>query len=264
MMLTFLLVNCVGVLAYAVGWGTGVVARRRRGVVHAGASVVLLLLVFKTLLTWQPVWEATVFPVAWYVYLQDYWIAAIGLLFFGFVTPQMPVVWNRWVLAVIAGLVFARGIDHTRWILHPEQCGELLSADEHHHRTQTTSYTCAPCACVCALSYVGITATERGMAELCLTRTDDGTTAFNTFRGLLLSLEGTPYRVRFVSTPPETLLAKGVIAVIDWPQLRHAIAVVGTGDAVLVHDPLKDEPVIWSLDELRQRYGGTALLIEPR
>lgn len=250
-------------MVFVLGWLLGASARRCRAVVHGGAMVVLILLVFKALLTWQPVWEATLFPFTWYVYLQDYWIAAIGLLFFGFVTPQLPVVWNRWVLAVIALLVFARGVDHTWWILWPEQHGEMMSADDAHHRTQTTGYTCAPCACVCALSYIGISTTEREMAERCLTRAD-GTTKFNTYRGLLLSLEGTPWRVRMVSLPAESLQSKGTIAVIDWPQKRHAIAVIGTGSAVTVHDPLRDEPFTQELADLRSSYGGVALLIEAR
>lgn len=260
----FLLVNAVGALLFATGWLAGTVARRRRWVVIAGALTVLALLVAKSVLTWKPVWEANLFPVAWYVFLQDYWIAAIGLLFFGFAAPQLPVVWNRWVLGVVALLVFAGGLERTRWIAKPEVHGEELYADAQHHRTQTTGFTCAPCACVTALSYVGISATERGMAKLCLTRGEEGTTAFNTYRGLLLALEGSPWRVRLVAAPAEDLLVRGRIAVIDWPQLRHAITVVGTGDGVTMHDPLKDEPKPWDLDTLRVRYGGTALLIEPR
>ena len=262
-MTAFLLVQCCGIVGFFLGCLLGVIARRRRAVVHGGALAVLVMLVFKTLLTWQPVWEATLFPFTWYVYLQDYWIAAIGLLFFGFVTPQMPVVWNRWVLAGIALLVFARGVDHTWWILKPEKHGEMMSADVAHQRTQTTGYTCAPCACVSALSYVGITTTEREMAERCLTR-EDGTTIFNTYRGLMLSLEGTPWRVRMAKIPAEMLVSKSTIAVIDWPQIRHAIAVIGTGTAVTVHDPLRDEPFIQDVDTLRAKYGGIAMLIEPR
>lgn len=262
-MAAFLLVNAFGALAFAIGWVAGSGARRRRWVVYTGAITVLVLLIAKSVLTWKPVWEANLFPVAWYVYLQDYWIAAIGLLFFGFAAPQLPVVWNRWVLGAVAVLVFLGGVERTRWIAKPEVHGEEMSADALHHRTQTTGFTCAPCACVCALSYVGIEATERGMAKLCLTR-EEGTTAFNTYRGLLLALDGSPWRVRFVEAPPEDLLVRGRIAVIDWPQLRHAITVVGTGDGVTVHDPLKDEPMPWTIETLRLRYGGTALLIEPR
>jgi len=49
-----------------------------------------------------------------------------------------------------------------------------------------------------------------------------------------------------------------------FPDIRHAITTVGTGQGVTLHDPLQPQSKPLSRDELAERYGGIAILIERR
>jgi hypothetical protein len=258
--LPFLAINLAGVCGFCCAYG---LARCGRRWALVGAGAALALLVGKCLLTHRPVWEATLFPWSWYIYLQGYWLFLVALVFFGLAVPQLPVRWNRAVIAAIAIVIFVRGASATSWMAIPEHHGAEQFADEDHHCTQSTMYTCAPTSCVCALSYLGIAASEAEMARLCLTRAD-GTTIFNTYRGLLLALEGTPWRPRLVTAAVEDLVRDGVIAVIDNPDIRHALAIRGRGRDVRVHDPLCQAPQSWSLQHLRESCGSVAILLERR
>jgi hypothetical protein len=146
-------------------------------------------------------------------------------------------------------------------MLYLPMVGAEHHADALHQCSQTTGFTCAPTACVCALSYLGIDSTEREMARLCLTRAG-GTTRFNTYRGLVLKLEGSAWRAHMVKIPPEALCVPGTTAVIDFPEIVHAIAVHGVGDGVTLHDPLSRMPEHLSLARLRELYGGLAIVLE--
>jgi hypothetical protein len=145
----------------------------------------------------------------------------------------------------------------------PESHGELQGAGADHHYQQTTNYTCAPSACVSALSYVGVQASEREMATLCLTH-EVGTTVFNTYRGLSLRLVGTAYRARIVNRSVEDLAEAGVTAVVTELPGYHAIAVHGEGGSVTAQDPKVRRPLSWSIAQLKEHYYGTvAVVIEP-
>lgn len=257
----FLAVNSAGLAAFAIAW---LVARRgpRSAALVAGAALVLLIA--KAVLTWLPVWEAACFPFGWYIYLQSYWSPLIGLAFFGLAIPQLPVAWNRVVVALIAVAVFAFGAQRTWWMVSRPTLGDGRTPDAVHHLSQSTGYTCAPCAAAIAVSYVGIQVSERTMADRCLTIADQGTTPFNTYRGLILTLDGSPWRARMAYVAPATLCESGRVAVIDFPDIRHAITTVGDGRGVTLHDPLMHKPSTLSQDDLAERYGGTAILIESR
>jgi hypothetical protein len=259
-MLPFIVVNLLGLLA---GICACMLAFRGRRWAFALSAMVLAALVGKSLLTWKPAWEAALFPWPDYIYLQGYWIYAIGLVFFGLAIPQLPLVWNRWVVAMVAVLVSFWGLQSTWWMVSPERHGRDKGADALHHCRQTTHFTCAPSSCVCALSHLGIATTEREMAELCLTRAS-GTTRFNTYRGLMLKLAGTAWKPRMTETPVETLLTPGLVAVIDFPEEYHAISTIGNGDGVLLHDPLMSKPYRMTRDQLAELYGGLAIILEPR
>jgi hypothetical protein len=258
--LPFALINAAGIAAFAVGYACARLGRRWALV---GAGAVLALLLLKCVLSWMPTWEAALFPGPWYIYLQGYWIMLVGLLFFGLAVPQLPVRWNRWAVVAIAAGVALWGADRTRWIVQPEHHGREVYADANHHCEQSTPYTCAPTSCVCALSYVGVRVSEVEMARDCLTR-ETGTTVFNTFRGLVIALAGSPYRPRLVHASPEELSRPGVVAVIDDPGIRHALAAYGLGGTIRVHDPLIAAPRDTTLEAFRPHYGGVAILIEPR
>jgi hypothetical protein len=255
--LPFLLCNISGAVVFASGWLAGTHGRRV-GLVSAGCALAFLLL--KMVMSWEPVWEAAVFPWPAYIYLQGYWLYLIGLLFFGAAVPQLSVRWNRAVVCAVAASVFGAGIDATSWMIDPGIHGELKSADERHHYRQTTFYTCAPSACVSALSYAGIPSTEREMADLCLTH-DTGTTVFNTYRGLSLKLVGTRWRCRVVNRSVEQLIVGGTIAVVTELPGYHAIALYGQGSGVEVQDPMLLAPAIWTPVQLHEHLDGTVVIV---
>lgn len=261
-MLPWLLINLAGlIVALVAGWLAWRMPRARLPL----AGAVLLLVVAKSALCWLPVEEAALLPWTWYAWLQGWWIFALGAAFLAVALPQLPRQWNRGVVALLAAVVLACGGLETGWMLRQRPLGEELAPGPDRHLTQTTGYTCAPCAAAIALGYVGVAATERRMAALCLTREEGGTTPFNTWRGLRLAVEQAqaPWRPRLARVTPEELCAPGRIAVIDFPAIAHAITVVGRGDDVLLHDPLADEPRALARDVLARRYGGTAIILEP-
>jgi hypothetical protein len=261
-MIPWLLVNLGGLLLAA---GAAWLAWRTPRTRLALAGLVLALLVAKAALTWLPVEEAALLPWTWYAWLQGYWVFAIGAAFLGLAAPQLRVAWNRLAVGALAAVVLACGGLETAWMLRQRPLGEELRPDADRHLTQTTGYTCAPCAAAIALAYAGVPASERGMARLCLTREEGGTTVFNTWRGLRLALlqADAPWRPRLARVTPEELCEPGRIAVIDFPAIAHAITVVGRGDDVLLHDPLADAPRALARADLARRYGGTAIILEP-
>lgn len=260
-MVPWLIVNLLGLaVAVATAWLAWRMPRLRLAL----AAGVLLLLVAKSVLAWLPVEEAALLPWTWYAWLQGYWASAFGAAFLGIAIPQLPRVWNRYLIAALALVVLGLGAVETGWMLRQRPLGEEIAPGPDHHLAQTTGFTCAPCAAAIALSYVGVPATERGMARLCLTREEGGTTAFNTWRGLRLALAGTSWQPRLVRVTPEDLCAPGRVAVIDFPAIAHAITVIGRGEDVLLHDPLTYEPRSLSRADLGSRYGGTAILLEDR
>jgi hypothetical protein len=189
-MLAFLVTNAGGALLAVLCW---LVARRSRLAAVAGAVALCAALVLKASLSHRPAWEAALFPWAWYIYLQGYWLFAIGAAFFALAAPLMPLPRNRRAILALSATVLVAGGISTRWMVDLPEVGADRHADALHQCMQSTPFTCAPTSCVCALSCVGIDASEREMARLCLTR-KEGTTRFNTYRGLVLKLAGTPWR----------------------------------------------------------------------
>jgi hypothetical protein len=258
-MIPWLCVNLSGlVTCLLAAWLAWRIPRRRVLL----AACVLSLLVAKSVLTWLPVEEAALLPWTWYAWLQGYWVYAIGAAFFGLALPQLPERWNRIVVAAVALGVLGYGAAETGWMLRQRPLGEEIAPGPEHHLMQTTGYTCAPCAAAIALGYVGVPATERTMARLCLTREEGGTTVFNTWRGLSLALDATAWRPRLRRVTVDDLCVPGRVSVIDFPAIAHAITVVGRGEDVLLHDPLADAPRALSRPDLARRYGGTAIVLE--
>ena len=260
-MLPWLFVNALGLVGCLIALFVSLRFPRHRLLV---AGLALFVLVTKSVLSNLPVEEAALFPWPWYIYLQEYWVVFGGLIFLGLAIPQLPVRWNQIAVALVALGLLVVGGQWTSWMLGTEPLGAEVAPDSTHHLSQSTGYTCAPCACASAVSHVGVQMTERSMAAACLTRKNRGTTLFNTYRGLAIALGGTAWRPRVRRVTPDDLLVKDQVAVIDFPELRHAITVVGLGDAVTLHDPLLRYPIRMSRADLALRYGGIAVVLELR
>lgn len=256
----FLLLNTATLAVFVLMW---VAAQRGPRWRLVGAGIVLALIIGKSVMTWMPVWEATCFPFGWYIFLQSFWMPLLMMAFFGIAVPQLAVQWNRIAIALLAFCFYVYlGILGNWWMVSRPMIGDERVPDANHHVRQSTMYTCAPSAVAIALSYVGIVASERTMADRCLTVVERGTTRFNTYRGLILSLAETPWRARMAHASVTELCRNGQVAVIDFPDIRHAITTVGNGDGVILHDPLQPQPKTLSVEELTKRYGGVAILIE--
>lgn len=259
-MVAWLGLNLCGALAAIAAWSA---SRRSRRGAYVAAGILLAALVFRSILAWRPAWEGTLFPWPWYIYLQGFWTFLLGAAFMGLAIPLLRTRRLQLLVALLVLALLVRGGHATWWMVSFRAPGFPIYPDARHHLMQGTGFTCAPCACAMALGYLGIRASEREMAGLCLTR-QEGTTQFNTFRGLALRLEGTPWRARIRDLPAAALLRPGLVAVVDRPDLAHAFTVRGEGDHLLVHDPLRSGPQPWTLAEFARVYGGTAVVLEPR
>jgi hypothetical protein len=97
--LPYVLLNTAGIFVFMVAWWLTTFGTRWR---LAAAGVVLGLIILKSILTWMPVWEATLFPFSGYIYLQLFWMPLLIMAFFGVAAPQWAVAWNRVAIALIA------------------------------------------------------------------------------------------------------------------------------------------------------------------
>lgn len=260
--LLYLLLNGIGVLLFIVGYLCARLGKRWQII---AAGVILLLILSKSVLTWMPVWEATLFPFSGYIYFQSFWMPFLMMAFFGVAAPQLAVPWNRAALAGIAGILYVYlGVIGTWWMVSRTPIGSDTVPNAQHHLKQSTMYTCAPCAAAMAVSYIGQSVSERQMADYCLTVPQRGTTRFNTFRGLMISTENTPWTPRMAHASVAALCRDRQVTVIDFPDIRHAITVVGNGMGVTLHDPLHAKPLLLDAEDLAERYGGVAILLEKR
>lgn len=260
-LLPYLVLIGAGLAVFSCAW---LIAKRGVRWRLVGAGVILTGLLAKAAMSWLPVWEAAIFPFAWYIYLQSFVMPILMMAFFGLAIPQLSIPWNRVVVALIA-LGFYAYLGATNWwMVDPPMIGDVRIPDAQHHMEQSTMYTCAPSAAAIAVSYVGVEVSERTMAARCLTVAERGTAKFNTYRGLMLTLTHTPWRPRMAYVSADDLCRPGQVAVIDFPDIRHAITTVGRGDHATLHDPLWYKPEIISREDLAKRYGGVAILIEPR
>jgi len=243
--------------------GSTCIALRHKTLSKVILAIAFVLVVFKAVLHYEPAWEASLFPWVGYIYLQEYWLYPVAMLFFGLAVGHLPVLWNRVVVALVALAILSWGARQNLWIAFPETHGAEIRADTQGNIAQSTKYTCGPCACVSALSYLGVSATEREMARLCLTH-KTGTTVFNEYRGLVLKLQGTPYTVRIMKLSAKQLMTPGLTATVSIARGFHSVCVHGAGDHAIVHDPYVGQSLKWFEKKLREKYFPPAVVIVKR
>lgn len=243
--------------------GTWWLGRRwpRSGLWIAGA--ILLVQVGKVGLQWHPEWEAALFPFPGYAEWHGLWLWFISAGFFGCGAALMRIPRQRLLIAGLGLAVIAYGCIDNLWLVRPEVHGDDRVADTQHHCRQSTMHTCAPAACVMVLSRLGITVSERSMAERCLTRAR-GSSVFNIYRGLRLALPAETFDVAVRQVGPEDMARAGFLAVGGWSQISHAVCVVGTGTTVVVHDPLAPGPRTWTPAQVAERLTGPSVVVTRR
>lgn len=253
----FILTTALSVGAFVVGFVAGRSSEKNTALC-AGAALGLILA--KAFLHAKPSLEARLFPWVGYVYFQSYWLYPLGMLFFGVAISQLPVKWNRVVVAGIAFCFFGYSLWAERWMVLPTDDSSVQTATSDHHCRQTTSYTCVPAACVTLLSYWGVSATEGEMTRLCRTR-GDGTTTFNAFRGVKLKLRATDMRAAIVEMDLERF-RKLRKPVLFCDRRGHAtVMMYDQGDSVVIWDPLVSFRRLATLDSVRSSISGAGVVI---
>jgi hypothetical protein len=148
---------------------------------------------------------------------------------------------------------------------------------------QTTIHTCSAASAATMLEVLGIPATEKEMARLCLTRS--GTTWLGMYHGLSIKLMGTEYHVRFFQgtidqlvtvsrTHPVLLCCQLNEQVADeipeyvtedgWkPGVLHSVVCFGSrlGESFVIGDPSQPRVELWSRRDLQNLWSGTGLLL---
>lgn len=147
---------------------------------------------------------------------------------------------------------------------------------------QTTPYTCSAASAATLLHTHGIDATEREMAELCLTHR--GTNWMGLFRGLSKKTDGTPWKVQvfdvspgdnaqlpetaaiLVARLPDDLQNHELRETCGWiPGQAHSVTYLGNlnDDVLIVGDPAFGRE-LWRRSDLNLLWTGRGLRLVPR
>jgi len=216
-------------------------ARRSRKLATALVGAMLALLLFQDALDYVPEGAPRFLPWNWYALVERWWVLFPGMLIFGvgmqFLYPSR---WKRDALLVGAGLL----------ILHSAAVGWVMGRPSDLLGTvrpdgvclQTSGYSCSAASAAALLHAYGVTATEREMAELCVTCNGGlgagGTTHSGIMRGLRIKLEGAR-TVRVARPAYDGIPQPCIVALRLSPTLTHSVMVVRVAPTeVSVMDPL--------------------------
>jgi hypothetical protein len=216
-------------------------ARRSRKLATVLVGVMLALLLFKNALAYVPEGDPRCFPWNWYPLVERWWYVFPGMLIFGVGMALFHAsMWKRDALLVCAGLL----------ILHCAALGWVMGRPSDLLGTvrpdgvclQTSGYSCSAAASAALLHVYGVPATEREMAELCVTCNSGsgqgGTTHSGIMRGLRIKLDGAK-TVRVARPSYDALPQPSLVGLRLSPTLTHSVMVLRvTPTEVSVMDPL--------------------------
>lgn len=230
-------------LASASGFALagGFLARRSRRAATAAGGAMLALILVKLVAGRTPALEPRLFPWDWYPRVELWWHLLGGMFLFGAgLYVVRASLWKRDLLMVATGLL-ASYLAAAGWSLrgdHTRLCGTV---DRWGVCLQTSPYSCGPASAAALLRLHGVSATEREMADLCLTRPGNtlvsGTSDCGLARGLRAKL-GSRSRVEVTAPRYADLPVPCLVPVRLAPRLGHCILVVEAGETgVTVIDP---------------------------
>jgi len=213
----------------------------------------------KGLLEYRPDIEVSLTPFDWMLNFQPILIFIFGSTFL--VTAAYTYVKRRERMAVLvlAAVVYLYGAYALLPLGLPDRFGDDRVVAVDHHCRQSTLYTCGPTACMIALGYYDVIVTERKMATACLT-TNRGTTMIGAYRGLRIIGMKT-VSVKMEQLTPAMLMKFGLVSVVQ--SGNHMVCLVGTGDGVILHDPLHDKSSEWSQEDIEDRVSSVGIIITP-
>lgn len=236
--------------------------RRSRRLAHGIAAVFAVALCAKAALATRADWEWWLLPWPAYALVQGFVLYALAAAFFGAAASTLPVRWNRLVVLAVGLGVLTHGLHRHAWLAWPEIHGDDRRAGADHHVRQSTHYTCGPAACASALSYCGITISERDLAAACLTRCS-GSSLFDLYRGLVVTLRNCPFFVSIENPTADDVVAHRLLSIATNPGGGHALCFAALAGEVVVHDPLAPGPRTMTMEQLRAGFRGPAIVIRP-
>jgi predicted double-glycine peptidase len=233
----------IQLLGSALMTSAGALAVRRSlrlGTALVGGMLVLILV--KAGVSHFPAGEPRLFPWDWYPFVESWWHLFPAMFIFGAgMVIVRRSVWKRDGLLVGAGyLLLHCGVVAVLIGRPHEMLNGVVNAEGVCH--QTSGYSCGPASAAMLLHRHGVDATEREMADLCVTRSGgtkmSGTSDSGLMRGLRLKLKD--WATPVISAPPyEQIPVPALVAIQLSPSLCHCILVSAVEpDQVRVLDPL--------------------------
>jgi predicted double-glycine peptidase len=225
-------VAAAALMAAAGAW----TVRKSRGWATAAGALMLSLIVLKAVVGHIPAGEPKLFPWDWYPYVEPWWylVPAMFLVGTGLIIVRESA-WKRPALLAGAGLLLAR-TGAAGWVTaHPPQLeGTVLDSGV---CLQTSGYSCGATAATSFCYYYGVRATEREMAELCVTRGGGpglaGTSDAGLMRGLRQKLADR-YSIRIARTVYDDIPTPALVPLEVWPGVGHCV-LLWRVDPELVH-----------------------------
>lgn len=222
-------------------WSGVAAARKSRKVATIVVGVMLAVILVKLALARTPIGEPRFLPFNWYPLVERWWSLFPGMAIFGVgITLFRASMWRRDALLVGAGLLLLHSLA-LGWVMsRPSDLTGEVGQDGICH--QTSGYSCTAASAVMLLHRHGIEATEREMADLCVTSNGGlaggGTTESGLMRGLRLKADGHK-KVRIDRPALERLPTPSIVPLQLSPTLSHSVVVIGvTPTEVQVLDPL--------------------------
>lgn len=230
-----------------------------RNIPKAVPLVLGTIVAVKGLLEYRPDIEISLNPFDWMLNIQPVLIFLLGSMFL--ITAAYTYSKRREIVTVLvlAGVVYLYGAYALLPLGLPDRFGDDRAVSAGHHCKQSTLYTCGPTACMIALGYFDVIITERKMATACLT-TNRGTTMVGAYRGLRIA-GMKRIVVKIEKLNPAMLMKVGQVSVVQ--SGNHMVCLVGTGDGVILHDPLHDKAGEWSQEDIEDRVSSVGIVITP-
>ncbi len=222
-------------------WSGVAAARKSRRAATVLVGVMLTIIVLKLVLVRIPIGEPRYLPFNWYPLVERWWNLFPAMAIFGAgITLFRASMWRRDALLVGAGLLLLHSLA-LGWVMsRPSDLLGTVGRDGVCH--QTSGYSCTAASAVMLLHRHGVAATEREMAELCVTSNGGlaggGTTESGLMRGLRLKLDGRK-SARIGCPAVDALPTPSIVPIRLNPTLSHSIVVVEVRPAeVKILDPL--------------------------
>lgn len=250
----------------AVGMAAAGVWAVRRSRPWGTAMCALLLspIVLKAVVGHIPAAEAALFPWDWYPCVEPAWhlIPAMFLVGAG-LQLVWPSPWKRHALLIGASLLLARTGAAAWSTAHPPSLNGTVN--DAGVCLQTSDYSCGAAAATSFVYYYGVRATEREMAELCMTRSGGpglaGTSDAGIMRGLRRKLAGR-YDILIGRRTYDDLSTPALVPLETMPGIGHCV-LVWRVDPELVHvmDPRSGRTTL-SRSAFQRQWTGAAIWAE--